>query len=290
MHPQRDLLTIAVALFLVHRTPARVAKLIEDGGVEAAMNQSISDDVLESAAATAENLSERGISVCFRGQTNFPWRVAGMKHTPAVIFTWGNQDLLNQQGVGMCGSRNVSDRGLRAARQCGDEVAGHDLMIVSGYARGVDTETHLAALGSGGRTAIVLAEGIEHFKRKRAFAGVDFDASRIVVISQFPPGQAWNVGAAMARNRVIVGLGRALVVIEAGETGGTLDAGIQALKTDKPVLALEFSEGATPPGNAILHEMGAIRIGSRRHLSRVLDEICAVPAAQPLTGEQLSFI
>jgi DNA processing protein len=290
MYPDRDLLTIAVALFHVHRTPARVARVIGDGGIAAAVEHPIPDDILTSAAATAAELSERGVTVCFRGEANFPWRVAQMRHTPAVLFTWGNQGLLNEQGVGMCGSRNVSDRGLRAARQCGDEVAGHELMIISGYARGVDTETHLAALGSGGRTAIVLAEGIDHFKKKRAFDGVDFDPSRIVVISQFAPSQAWNVGAAMARNRVIVGLGRALVVIEAGETGGTLDAGMQALKTNKPVLALEFSEGATPAGNAILHDLGAIRIGTRQHLSRVLDEICTVPAAQPLTGKQLSLI
>ena len=122
-------------------------------------------------------------------------------------------------------------------------------MIVSGYARGVDTETHLAALGSGGCTAIVLAEGITHFRRKRAFSGVEFDPNRIVVLSQFSPKQAWRrwssddlaIGGS-------VGLGTALVVIEAGETGGTLDAGMRLLRAAGRCSVLSFPKMPPPQG------------------------------------------
>lgn len=282
-------LTVAVALFNVYRTPERVARTIGQGGFLAAVG-TLTGSQLAEAAEVSDELASRNIDVCFFGEAKYPQRLALMNRPPAVLFTWGNQDLLNELGLGMCGSRNASERGIAAARHCGVVVADHKLMIISGYARGVDTETHLAALGSGGRTAIVLAEGILHFRRKRAFAGVDFDPTRIVVISQFAPSQVWSVGAAMSRNRVIVGLGKALVVIEAGETGGTLDAGMQALKAGKPVLALEFSDGATPAGNRLLHEKGAVRINNKQHLADVLRTIRTTPEFEPISSEQLSLL
>ena len=285
-----DRLTLAVALFNRFGTPAKVGRAMGPTGANLPeISESLSRDELDVAAKSAHELTTRDIAVLFLGDQFYPTRLSKLSEPPPVLFTWGNQELMTATAVGMCGSRNVSERGLRAAQQCGAEVAAHGLLIVSGYARGVDTETHLAALSSGGCTAIVLAEGISHFRRKRAFSGVEFDPDRIIVISQFPPFQAWNVGAAMTRNRVIVGLGRALVVIEAGETGGTLDAGRQAIKIGKPVLALEFSEGATPAGNRLLHEVGAIPIRSRQQLSRVLDEVAASPL-EPLDVQQLTLL
>ena len=62
-------------------------------------------------------------------------------------------------------------------------------------------ETHLAALDAGGSTIIALAEGLMHFHVKRAFGGA-FDPERVLVLSQFPPRETWNVGSAMTRNAV----------------------------------------------------------------------------------------
>ena len=163
----------------------------------------------------------------------------------------------------MCGSRNVAARGVEAARLCGEEVAKSGWHIISGYAKGVDTETHLAALRAGAGTVIVLAEGILHFRQKRVFNEVPFDDERVLVLSQFGPEVRWNVGAAMTRNAVIATLGEALVVVEAGATGGTLDAGKRALAMGKNVFALEFN-GETPAGNQILLGMGAKPLTSRR--------------------------
>ena len=126
--------------------------------------------------------------------------------------------------------------------------------------------THLAALDSGGRTIIVLAEGILHFQVKRAFGGA-FEPERVLVLSQFPPAETWNVGSAMTRNAVIAGIGRALVVIEAQESGGTLDAGLQALSMGRPVLALQFESDVTPPGNTILISKGAVPIRTAAQLT-----------------------
>jgi DNA processing protein len=123
-----------------------------------------------------------------------------------------------------------------------------------------------------GNTVIVLAEGIVHFRRKRAFDGLPFNSGTVLVLSQFPPTQRWTAGAAMTRNGLIVTLGRALVVIEAGERGGTLAAGHQAIRLSQPVFALEFSDGPRL-GNQQLFGDGAQALRSRGQLLAALDQL-----------------
>lgn len=266
-------LRLALAALDLYQTPKKVAAGLRRGfqeverhwaGLEEPTRRRLVDEV--------EELDRRDVDVCFYGDDRYPSRLAQISAAPPLLFMWGNPDLFQDPSVSMCGSRHASLKGLGAAQTCGLEVAAHGLTIVSGYAKGVDTETHLAALRSGGRTIIVLAEGILHFRVKRSFRDAGLQRDHVLVLSQFPPAQRWNVGAAMTRNRVISGLGRALVVIEAGETGGTLNAGLQALEMGRPVLALEFSEG-TPAGNEILFAKGALRIDRRSVLGKALDTI-----------------
>jgi hypothetical protein len=98
----------------------------------------------------------------------------------------------------------------------------------------------------------------------------------------------------LSRRRVLVpGLGRALVklvVIEAGETGGTQNAGLQALEMGRPVLALQFSSQETPAGNEVLFQKGAIRVTGRQHLSRILEATDSRDDALPLRADQLNLL
>jgi DNA processing protein len=139
----------------------------------------------------------------------------------------------------------------------------------------VDTQTHLAALEQGGATVIVLAEGINHFRVKRDFTA-HYDPQRVLVVSQFHPAQPWASYAAMARNHLIFGLGKALVVIEAGDKGGTLAAGRDALRRGRPVFVLNFDDD-TPAGNRMLIDAGAHPISSRHDLGRALDALGEEP-------------
>jgi DNA processing protein len=161
--------------------------------------------------------------------------------------------------MGICGSRNASSRGLEYARAFGQAVAGRKLQVVSGYARGVDLESHIGALEVGGHTVIVLAEGIKHFKVKRAVRSLPFNESNVLVVSQFAPTQTWAAGAAMIRNGLIAGLSDGMLVVEARSSGGTLDAGIRALKMGRPVYTIVYSEDV-PEGNTLLVQHGAIPV------------------------------
>jgi len=288
MGTNRERLGSVLAALRIEHRPARLRRLLRDQGA-GWVTQTY--DTLDATAqsevdAEVEDLAGRDVCVTWLGDEFYPAGLTVLDKAPAILFTIGNIDLLTAPSIGMCGSRHASELGLAAARNCGETVADCGLAIVSGYAKGVDTETHLAALRSDGSTVIVLAEGIRHFRKKRDFAGVGLEPARVLVVSQFPPSQRWNVGAAMTRNGVIAGLGRALIVIEAGETGGTLNAGLQALEVGRPVLALEFESQPTPAGNVQLIERGALPVRNSKQLTELMSRMRAPTTAAPNPVEQ----
>lgn len=272
MGDERDRLLWAVGSYELWRTPTRVRAALPAGRDAAVMLAALGPAARQRVVDTVDTLLANGIGVLYLNEASYPPRLALVDDPPPVLFYIGNVDLLKRPAVGMCGSRDASERGLEAARGCGEQVARHGLTVVSGYARGVDMATHVGAIAAGGSTIIVMAEGLIHFRMKRDLADTGADFARVLVLSQFPPRQTWNTGAAMARNAVIVGLGRALVVVEARDKGGTLDAGLQALRLGRPLLALEFSDIA-PKGNALLFEKGAQRVSTTGELKRALDAI-----------------
>jgi DNA processing protein len=142
---------------------------------------------------------------------------------------------------------------------------------ISGYARGVDTATHVAGLEAGGHTVLVLPEGIDHFRIRRGGVRDAWDPARALVLSQFAPTQPWSVHGAMARTGTIIGLSTALVVVEAGETGGTLAAGRRALALGRRVLVPEFA--ADTPGNQALLVAGAIAVKDPIELEELLHDL-----------------
>lgn len=221
------------------------------------------------AATTADAIGSRGWGAVVLGDPKYPERLAALKSPPPVLFTWGDVDLLDRSSIGMCGSRKASESGLRAARACAVVAAREGFVVVSGNAAGVDSEAHIGALEGGSATILVIPEGAMHYRARRSEASTDVEG-RVLVLSQFPPRQPWHVGSAMARNGVIAALSEALVVVEAGSEGGTLNTGKQALALGRPVIALEFDSMPTPPGNAILHAKGAKRLRRPSDLPEVI--------------------
>ncbi|MFB7075776.1 DNA-processing protein DprA, partial [Streptomyces sp. NPDC056290] len=266
-------LRLSLAAFATLGTPVKIDGRLRESGVSGLypLYKALSADDRKEVDAKASNLSDKGIRVILRGEKGYPDSLLHNQRSSApILYLWGNFDLLHLDGVGMCGSRSASELGLKAAEACGREVSARQMSVISGYAKGVDTVTHLAALHSGGSTVIVLAEGFDHFRIKKNFRDA-FDLKKVLVVSQFPPSQPWLAYAAMARHKVIFGLGRALVVVEAGEKGGTLAAGEGALRMGRPVFVLNFGSD-TPAGNKILLEKGGYPITSREQLGEILDK------------------
>jgi DNA processing protein len=184
------------------------------------------------------------------------------------LWAIGNIDLLKSIAVGFCGSRNASDKGLSVACDAAEQLAESGVTVVSGNAAGVDLEAHRSALEVGGRTILVIPEGIEHFRIRKELQPV-WDWSRVLVLSQFEPSAIWKSFRAMERNVLIIALSQAMIVIEAGEKGGTLNAGFSTLKHDKP-LFVAFYENMIDhaKGNSMLLEKGGMRLGRNDETGR----------------------
>lgn len=152
--------------------------------------------LVASRSSRADDLHARNIGALLPGVDPYPRRLAQSTDTPPVLFYSGPLDLLQRPCVGICGSRNASADGLRAAAACGELAAQQGAVTVSGYARGVDRATHVATLEHGGATIVVLPEGIDHFKVRRGEVAAAWDPDRVLVLSQFAPTQTWSTGAA----------------------------------------------------------------------------------------------
>ena len=189
---------------------------------------------------------------------NYPDALRTRKAFPPVLWYWGNTDLLRRDAVGLCGSRDASPQGLRVAAEVGARAAETDTVLVTGMARGVDREAMRAALDAGGAAIGVLAEGWEHWTARWLEPAIA--DGRLLVLSEFRPSARWRAWQAMQRNETIVLLSEAMSLIEAGERGGTLDAGRRALRFQRPLHVLET--GTWTAGNDLLVREGGLRTPS----------------------------
>lgn len=190
-------------------------------------------------------------------------------NTPPVLSMIGNINLLSNRTVGFSGSRKVSEKGVAITKDCVEQLSQEkDISIISGYAQGVDKEAHYTALASGGSTIIILPNGISSFYVRQELKDV-WDWDRVLVISEYLPKDKWSVSRAMNRNNTIIGLSDIMVVVEAGLTGGSLDAGLRTLEDNKPLFVpiyTDYPESAL--GNKVLLERGAKSIRRSRQSNR----------------------
>jgi DNA protecting protein DprA len=211
---------------------------------------------------------------------------------PVLLLCAGNLDILNSVSVGFCGSREASEKGLATARDSSTLLASVGVNIVSGFAAGVDMNAHRAALVSGGTTTVVLAEGIVRFRIKREIQDV-WDEHRALVVSEFGPNLPWSVSHAMQRNKTICGLSRAMVLIEARSTGGSIQAGRDSFKLGLPLFAAVYGAPESATGNEELLSQGAKRLYKSRssdlpNIRPILEAVTARMEA-PSSGTPLAF-
>lgn len=211
------------------------------------------------------------------------------EEAPLLLLCIGHLELLKKTSVGFCGSREATERGLATTWDSADLLAREGINIVSGFAAGVDMNAHRAALATGGTTTVVLAEGILRFRIKKDIRR-EWDQQRTLVVSEFGPDLPWSVSHAMRRNRTICGLSRALILIEARTTGGSIQAGRDCLRLGLPLFAAVYEgmpESAT--GNEELLHQGARRLMKSRSTNRpnirpVLEAIAIPPASAEVRG------
>jgi len=206
-----------------------------------------------------QRLEELGIWVITRFDEEYPLRfIERLKSAaPPVLYGSGDSRLLNRRGLAVVGSRNIDDRGVELTEFIGNACAESNLQVYSGGARGVDKTAMIAAINSGGSAAGLLADSLE--KNIRASdARQALEERQLVLATSFSPNASFNVGNAMARNRLIYALADyALVIASDAEKGGTWAGGEQALKDGWiPVFVVDGPN--VPDGNRMLISRGGV--------------------------------
>lgn len=161
-----------------------------------------------------------------------------MADPPASIQVTGSPDLLNQPLLGIVGTRRATVRGLAFARALSSALAVRGWTIVSGLARGIDAAAHRGALDVGGHTVAVMATGIDRtYPREHEDLRVQIE-DQGCCLTECAPGTVPRPFQFPRRNRLIAGLVRGLVVVEAPAKSGALGTAYLALDYNREVFAV----------------------------------------------------
>lgn len=179
-----------------------------------------------------------GARLLVHGEADYPRALMEVPDAPPVLWATGDVTLLNRPGVGMVGARNASSLGVRMARRLGLGLAEAGFTVISGLARGIDTAAHVAGLETEGRTVAVMAGGIDVIypaENQGLARAIDEKGCRI---SEHPPGLEPQARHFPLRNRIVAGLSRAVIVVEAAAKSGSLITARAALDYGREVMAV----------------------------------------------------
>jgi DNA processing protein len=262
------------------------------------LNGKIRAEDSDKAYTEYEQLKTQGVEFIYPMHPDFPPHL--LEVTP-MLFIKGKRKLLTSDGVAIVGSRNVSETGVRVVRKLAADLANAGLNVVSGYAKGVDSEAHLGALDAEGTTTIVLSYGIKELRQKSAFKAFDWQQN-VLAVSQFDPGVKWLARNAMARNKLVCALSKTVVVIESGverdaqgKMSGTFNTAQTALSMNLPLFVLNPKCFDNPPkGNADLIDLGGECFDPDGGAEAIVKSISAAkmessPVEQQASSEQLEI-
>ncbi len=202
---------------------------------------------------------ELGISLLTIQDAAYPQRLLAIDDPPLVLYYKGVLPDLNGPVVGVVGTRKASLYGLSQARRMGYGLSKCGAIVVSGGARGIDTEALRGGLMGGSPVAAVLGCGVDiayPAENRSLFREIQTYGC---LISEYPPGTTPRRDFFPVRNRIISGLSAGVLVVEAPEKSGALITAQRALDQGRDVFALPANVGQeTGSGNLDLLREGAI--------------------------------
>ncbi len=273
--------------------PARLLGL-DAAGVAQAVGSTVAEaervtSLLEAGAALAfelERLEQEGFRVLSPFDDGYPERLVTRlgDAAPPVLVVAGPTSLLEQDGIGIVGSRDVTPEGVAVARGAAELAVANGLAVVSGGARGVDQQAMAAAYQAGGTVVGVLAESLLRRVRDPETRRAIGEGSACL-LTPYKPDAGFSVANAMGRNKLVYALSRVTLVVASDlESGGTWEGAKESLSRGYGAVAVWRGSGAGA-GNEALVRLGATPIED-------VDELPALEAreSEPVGGtEQLKL-
>jgi DNA processing protein len=232
--------------------------------------------------AALRAIDQTGAQVLTWDDEGYPRNLRDIPQPPPVLFVRGTLTPGDEWAVAMVGTRRASAYGKEAARELAAGLAANGVTVVSGLARGIDEVAHQAALEAGGRTIAVLGSGVDviYPAENRGLAKAIVQAG--AVVSDYPMGTAPEGTNFPPRNRIISGLSKGVIVVEAGEVSGALITTDFAAEQGRDVFAVPGSIRApTARGTNRLIQQGAKLVTS---VGDVLEELNMVMVSEQRTA------
>jgi predicted Rossmann fold nucleotide-binding protein DprA/Smf involved in DNA uptake len=205
-----------------------------------------------------ERWTSRGIWLISRADEGYPARYKTyLQHaTPPVIYGVGEPSYLQKGGLAVVGSRHASEEDLSFAQRVAAACVAQRITIISGAAKGIDSESMMSAINQRGTAIGVLAEGLGRAAVAEPYHEAIVEG-RLTLISPYEPESRWFAFTAMERNKLIYALAdAALIVASSDEQGGTWSGAVEALKQGQIPIYVKGS-GEIPVGNRKLIQSGA---------------------------------
>ena len=239
-------------------------------------------DLTRRAGEALEATHRAALSVVAWGDEDYPRPLDEIANPPVVLWARGDPRTLRAEPrVAVVGSRAGSASALHVAREIGRGLAAAGVVVASGLARGVDGAAHEGALASGRTLAVVgCGADVDYPPEHRGLAARI--AATGVIVSEFPPGTAPHRFHFPLRNRLISGLSRGVVVVEANARSGSLITAGWALDQGRDVLVVPGSvtSGRNRGGHALVRD-GARLVESAEHVLEDLGLGSAGPVSHP---------
>ncbi|MCV6593587.1 MAG: DNA-processing protein DprA [Silicimonas sp.] len=227
-----------------------------------------------------QNAMRAGARPLAFGSDDYPPLLSHIPDPPPILWCIGDLSLLQKPALALVGARNASSLGTRMARKLACDLGAEGHVIASGLARGIDTAAHLAALETG--TIAVMAGGVDViYPSENTVLGQEI-GERGLRLSEMPMSMAPRARHFPRRNRIISGLARATIVVEAAAKSGSLITARGALDQGREVMAVPGHPfDARASGCNMLIRDGATLVRSARDVIEALEAPAPEPAPTP---------
>jgi len=184
-------------------------------------------------------IKQKGVKIMTRANANFPNMLNQKEVSPPIVLYYkGSCECLSGENIAIVGTRKATRYGIDVAKRFSSDLVANGICVVSGLATGIDSFAHAAAVDSNGKTAAVLGGGLDYLSPYSVGLAEKIIDGGGVVLTEYEPSFFPTRYTFPERNRIISGLSRAVIIIEAAERSGALITASYALEQNREVYAV----------------------------------------------------
>jgi DNA processing protein len=281
----RQIIEALGSLVAVFETSAE--RLMEIPGIGSERALLLTRELKEvSAEEELERASKTGVKIITWDDEGYPALLKEIADPPLVLYVAGEVAVLDTPAIALVGTRHPSMYGRETARRFAYQLAGAGYTITSGLAEGVDTEAHAGALKAKGRTIAVLGGALDClYPKSNTTLAREIATQGGAVVSEYPFGRQPDRQTFPMRNRIVSGLSKGVLVVEAPMNSGTLITARQGMEQNRSVMAIPGRiDSAASQGCHALLKQGARLVTSPEEVIEEVQDLFVGKSARISAG------